>query len=281
MTIRLGQSAPTALSTIDLAASVRCHCGGIGGTDAENGVGCEVMAKHEIALSIALLSCCAGPAIAKDDIANAVSADSRKADSLTVAEAQKLIAQKQSDKALEMLSPLLAQFDARIAQEQAKGMVFCGPSMTEGFLYSALGATKKQSSVVFGSEVCEAYFVRSYALTELGRKAEALASLQRLTGLAPMHAPYFVELGYAYRENGDNPKAEEAYRTAMEYAGLAENETAQKQARAAAQRGIGYILIEKGDLTAAKKAYEKSLKDDPDSPVAKSELAFIAEQRKK
>jgi tetratricopeptide (TPR) repeat protein len=202
-------------------------------------------------------------------------------DAATIDRASGLVARKQSVQALKMLEPVLTRFDARIAEAEKKGMVFCGPSMVEAILYSTLSASQKKDGVVLEPNVCDALFAKAYALTELDRKAEALTALQRLTALAPMHAHYFVELGYSYRENGQNDKALEAYQAALENAQYAEDDAAKKKMRGAARRGIGYMLVEKGDLNGAEKAYKQSLKDDPDSAIANSELTFIAQQRKK
>jgi tetratricopeptide (TPR) repeat protein len=204
-----------------------------------------------------------------------------QADAATIDRASGLVARKQSVQALEMLEPVLTRFDTRIAEAEKKGMVFCGPSLIEATLYSLVSASKKKNSVVLGPEVCNALFSKAYALTDLDRKAEALATLQRLIALAPMHGQYFVELGFSYRENGHNDKALEAYQTALDNAEYAEDDAAKKLVRAAARRGIGYMLVEKGDLNGAEKSYKQSLKDDPDSMIAKSELTFIAQQRKK
>lgn len=207
--------------------------------------------------------------------------DTKEADTATVQQAVKLLHDKQPARVIEILAPLLTRFDERIGEAQKKGMAFCGPSMMEAILYSGLSASEKKDGVVFGPEVCQAYFFNAYALMETGNKAEALATLQRLTALAPMHGHYFVEMGYAYRVNGRNADAEAAYKSALGYADFAEDAAAKKFVRASAQRGLGYLLVESGDLVGAEKAYRKSLKDEPDSPVAKSELQFIAEQRKK
>ncbi|MFC0206396.1 tetratricopeptide repeat protein [Novosphingobium soli] len=200
-------------------------------------------------------------------------------DKAAIATASELIARKQPAQGLEALAPVLARFDAQVAEAKARGMVFCGPTMMEAVLYAAMPGTQKKDGVVLGPEVCDAYFVQSYALVELGRKPEALAALQKLTALAPMHAHYFVELGFTYRINGQDDKAMEAYRAALGHAELAEDEAAKKRMRAAANRGIGYMLIEARDLEGAEKAYRESLKDDPESEIARNELQFIAEQR--
>jgi tetratricopeptide (TPR) repeat protein len=228
---------------------------------------------------LAVLSCAAmvtGAANASE--ANIQPGD--EADSAAIAQAYKLIGEKQATQALDLVTPLLTRFDAQIAQAEKKGMVFCGPTMMETILYATLPATQKMDGVVLGPEVCDALFAKSYALVELDRKPEALAVLQRLTALAPMHTQYFIELGYAYRINGRNDKAEEAYRAALEHADFAEDEKTKKRNRAFSQRGIGYMLVEKGDLEGAEKAYKQSLKDEPDSTVAKNELDFISQQRK-
>jgi tetratricopeptide (TPR) repeat protein len=96
-----------------------------------------------------------------------------------------------------------------------------------------------------------------------------------------MNGQYFIEYGYALRVNQREAEAEEAYKSALTYAEFEDADDREKSVRAAAQRGIGYLLVEKGDFKGAEKAYKRSLKDDPDSPVAKSELAFIAEKMRR
>jgi tetratricopeptide (TPR) repeat protein len=235
-----------------------------------------------IAIGLGLI---AAPACAETKVADTKTviqtSSSSQEDIATIDRASGLVARKQSVQALDLLAPVLARFDAQIAAAESKGMVFCGPSMIEAILYSTLSASQKKDGLVLGPEVCNALLAKAYALTDLDRKEEALATLQRLTALAPMHGYYFVELGYSYRVNGQNDKALEAYQTALQHAEFAENDAAKKRVRAAARRGIGYMLVEKGDLDGAEKSYKQSLKDDPDSMIAKSELTFIAQQRKK
>jgi len=202
-------------------------------------------------------------------------------DALLIRKAIGAIQVGHADQAIAMLDPLLERYDAMITKARMNGLAFCGTDLSQAILYSALAGQQKKTGTVFGPEVCQAYYFKAFALSEVGRKADALATLQLLTALSPMDSQYFVELGYAYRQNGQNAEAEAAYRSALGYADLAEDDTVKKSLRAAAQRGIGYMLIEKGDLDGAQQAYQASLDDDPDSAVAKSELEYIAQQRKK
>lgn len=48
-----------------------------------------------------------------------------------------------------------------------------------------------------------------------------------------------------------------------------------------ALRGLGFALIELGDLDGAEQAFERSLELDPDNELAKSELRYIEDLRQR
>lgn len=127
------------------------------------------------------------------------------------------------------------------------------------------------------AEEGEALFLRAFALTELGRRADAVEALEQLVALAPRSPRYMVELAFAYRKAGQKDKALDTYRRATVEAAQG-GEDAQRY-RAAALRGVGYMLVDRGDLAAAEQAYHDSLLFDPESRVATNELAFIARKR--
>lgn len=230
------------------------------------------MRKSVMVGTMAFVVLAATNAIAQDD-----APDMREADKALNAQAFAAIQEKHPGRALDLLAPSIARYDAQVQQSRKDGMAFCGTSPTEVILYAALPAAQKENGVVYGAEVCDSYFFRAFALMDLGRKADALAALQALTALSPMHGQYFIELGYAYRVNGQNDKAMAAYRSALQYAELEQDDAVKKRVRAGARRGIGYMLVEQRDLIGARKAYEQSLEDEPSSTVARSELQFIAE----
>lgn len=195
-----------------------------------------------------------------------------------VAQAAALV-QQQPAQALALLEPVIAGFDPQITEAEASGMAFCATSAMESLLYSSIAAGAKKSGKVFSADLCTALFLKGFALAELDRKAEALTTLEALTRLAPMHAHYWVELGAAYRAAGQLDAAHKAYQQAIDNFQWVEDHTSATLMRAAARRGIGYVLIEKGDLDGAEAAYRASLKDDPDSAIAKSELDYIKSKR--
>jgi Flp pilus assembly protein TadD len=62
---------------------------------------------------------------------------------------------------------------------------------------------------------------------------------------------------------------------------LAESFEAGEQMKAMALRGIGYSLVELGDLAGARQAYEQSLEAEPGNETARNELDYIAQREAK
>jgi tetratricopeptide (TPR) repeat protein len=213
-----------------------------------------------------------GPGQAADAVADETTA--------IIEQASQLILKKQPAVALALLETALTKMEPSVSAASAKGRVYCATGPAEILLYGALTGTTGQSATVLGPQLCNALFIKAYALNELRRAPDGVATLEQLTALAPLHAHYFVELGYSYRMIGAPDKAMSAYRAALDNAEAPGVEDA-KADRAAALRGIGYLLIDKNDLDGAVDAYRKSLEEDPSSAIAKSELEYIDGLRKK
>ncbi len=108
--------------------------------------------------------------------------------------------------------------------------------------------------------------------------ASALPILQGLEKVAPMSAGTAVERGYIQNQMGDPSGALSAYKRALE---ISHRYQSQRQYQAAALRGIGYALVELKRLDEAERAYQDSLKIEPNNPIAQNELAYIRELQKK
>ena len=135
----------------------------------------------------------------------------------------------------------------------------------------------KRTGWRLGAVEGEALYLRAFALTELGRRTDAVEALEQLVALAPQSLRYKVELAFAYRKAGDWEKALDTYRRAT--AGAAQGGEDAQRYRAAALRGVGYILVDRGDLRGAEQAYRDSLAFDPASQNAANELKLIARKR--
>ncbi|HWU02800.1 MAG TPA: tetratricopeptide repeat protein [Novosphingobium sp.] len=192
-----------------------------------------------------------------------------------VDDARNLLQQGRHAEALARIAPVLAGIDAR---GRGHAVLYCAHDQMEGLAYLGMAAADRQVELL-SAENCDALFLQAYALTEMGRKGEAVAALERLTHLSPSYPHYFVELGYAYRQTGQAEKAWGAYDAARKLAEAPGHAGQYRRDHAAALRGLGFLLYDRKDWDGAERAYRDSLIDDPDSRIAQGELAAIAKKR--
>ena len=95
---------------------------------------------------------------------------------------------------------------------------------------------------------------------------------------APTAAAPYVERGYILNRMGRSAEAKRSYEHALE---IAEKYAPSSPDVPVALRGLGYSLIELGDLDAAEIAFNKSLMVEPGNQVAQRELGYIRQLRAK
>ena len=120
-----------------------------------------------------------------------------------------------------------------------------------------------------------AWYFKSYALTELHRDAEALSALEKAIALSPSHSRYLSERGYLYHQAKDWQRSLEMFEAAEEGVKLISDRQVQIVEHTRALRGQGYALVELGDLDASEKKYQQSLALNPDDAVSKQELDYL------
>ncbi|HWU04498.1 MAG TPA: hypothetical protein VN222_17290 [Novosphingobium sp.] len=195
--------------------------------------------------------------------------------------AMQLLLQHKPQEAYDMLAGPRAEVDRRVAEDRKNGLVYCAVSMTEAISYTLLGAAAKTRAKVLLPSACHVLYISAYAQSEMGHFDKGMALMEKLTDLAPQNSQYLSELGFAYQRSGQATKAMGMYERARDTADLAPTPDLVKRRKAVALRGIGYLLIDKGDLDGAEKAYRTSLEIDPGNPTATNELAVIAQRRPK
>lgn len=170
--------------------------------------------------------------------------------------------------------PVVEGFEAQYKGE--KRTVYCAMNPHDRAVLKSHGA---KDAVIAADDWCMAMFMTAFSQTEVGDKAGAVATLERLTQLSPLRAQFVIELGYAYRVAGKLDEAIGSYDRGFRLAEYEETKVEVSRLRAAALRGKGYVLIDKGDWNGAERAYLDSQAYDPDSEVARSELEYIRKNR--
>ncbi|MCW8132503.1 MAG: tetratricopeptide repeat protein [Planctomycetota bacterium] len=104
----------------------------------------------------------------------------------------------------------------------------------------------------------------------------ALDYLAQEEKVAPFSAAAHNERGYIFNHMGKYKEAVEEYKKGK---ALAERFETGRTDLPIALRGMGFALIELGQLDEAQKVFEQSLKIDPNNSTAKNELLYIEQMR--
>ena len=160
----------------------------------------------------------------------------------------------------------------------SKQRVYVAQSPMETIHLTLGAALDKQAAQVISGPWSYAYYYKGYALIELKEMSQAKAALERAVALTPTAAMFLSELGHVYQAERDWNKALTLFGEAEKVSDFSADPA---RAKGRALRGIGFSLIELGDLDRATKMFERALSLDPNDAKAKNELAYIASLRKK
>jgi tetratricopeptide (TPR) repeat protein len=122
----------------------------------------------------------------------------------------------------------------------------------------------------------EALSRKAYILAERDDLPRALRYLELELKAAPYAAPPYAEAGYIFNRQGRYKEAASSFRKALE---ITDQFPSAHLSRPIALRGLGFALIEMGDLDAAESAFRESLEFEPDNELALNELKYIQHHR--
>lgn len=186
--------------------------------------------------------------------------------------AKELLKEGHADQSLALVDPIITQ----AMLNQAKDPAAMCPSAAVAVLQSFM---KGNFSASVENDWCDAMLVKGYALNELKRPTEAAQVLETLIGHAPNNPQYLAEYAYTVRINGYLERSLDLYTQAEKLASRLSDKGSASHWRAVALRGQGYALSDLQRWDDAKKAYERSLKYEPENEIARSELQYIEQHR--
>lgn len=231
-------------------------------------------------LAASILLCQALPSHAAADSPPAASARADEAEQQQqVDAAAKLLQQGKPAEAIDGVDKVIAHFEA--LRKDKTDVAYCARSPAESLVYLLQAAKDKAPASVYGPAWCDAYFLRGYALIELGRTGAARAALERAVQLAPREAHYRSELAelYAREKNWNEALA------AFDASATVAEESVEKERKNAelgrALRGKGYVLVELGRLDEAEAMYRRCLALDPADRKAMNELRYVQSRQQK
>lgn len=148
-------------------------------------------------------------------------------------------------------------------------------SFADGDEYEAYVAARSDDTPVEWIDIaCPAsYYAAGFLHAEARQWEAALPPLQRAIDIAPFFADAHNERGFVFNQMGRRDEAIAEYKIALALGG---EHPRSAYVRPIALRGIGWALIEDGDLPGARQAYERSLELDPGNKLALGELEYIS-----
>lgn len=202
-----------------------------------------------------------------------------------VDEAYALAMAKKPQAAIAKCDKVIAAYKADYGNRKEK--IYCAHTSTEslGYLVMASGGLpgtsgKGYNAIVLSSTWSDAYYLRGFALVDLGKRSEAKSALERAIALSPWYSHYLNEIGQIYGLEKNWSKAMDVFKAAEARADLApDNVKADDLGRA--RRGQGYVLVELGRLDEAEKKYKQCLATNPKDTKAAQELEYVRGLRAK
>jgi tetratricopeptide (TPR) repeat protein len=188
--------------------------------------------------------------------------------------ARQLMDAGKPDKAVQTeIDPVIKYYEGKYSLESRK--VYCARTSAETLAYLLETASKKDKAVAIGPEWATAYFMKAYALIDLGRVSEARTNLTRALKLSPNNSQYLSELAHLYQTEKNWAESQKLFVRAEECARTFSPDEAKVRELNRALRGQGYNLVEMGKLDEAEAKYRECLKLDQNDRAALDELKYI------
>ncbi|MGE5490300.1 MAG: tetratricopeptide repeat protein [Actinomycetota bacterium] len=192
----------------------------------------------------------------------------------------RLLITRKPREAIEIFERVAASYEERFKDDNAR--FFSARTQTESLVYlMETAASKKGSAKVVSANWAYAYYLKAYALVELGNIAEAKPSLERALALSPRNSQFLAELGNIYQREKDWKSAQGTFELAEAAAKEFSPPDVKNVELSRAWRGLGYVYIEQNRLDDAEGMYRRCLELDKNDARALNELRYIEKLRLK
>lgn len=190
-----------------------------------------------------------------------------------------LDARKPAEAITECFDKVIINFKTKYGDH--KEQIYCARTKTETLMYLLMASNEKRNARAISAVWSDAYFMKGYALIDLGRISEAKNYIEQALILSPNNSEYLSELGHIYQIEKNWPKSLETFKAAEDAASSFSPEENKKFELGRARRGLGYVFVEMGQLDQAEEKYRQCIEVDSADGKAKAELEYIRELKSK
>jgi len=253
--------------------------------------------NHARTLAIGVLACCLSAAFAqgKPAAAAAAAASNWTAPAPAAAapratentgeldEVSRLMRTGKLQQALVLADAVVQSHEDRYRRPKLQVYASRSPAEAQAYLNEVgkkpLQGKEAAEAGVYPSTWGDAYYLKSFILTEMKRMPESKKAIEAAVALAPHNAAYRAELGQLLLKEKNFDEAAKEFKRAEVDAREFSPSTVRNRELARALRGQAFVLVEKKDFDGAEKLYNECVKIDANDPVAKAELHYIAQKR--
>jgi len=200
--------------------------------------------------------------------------DDDKAAAQILADGTRLVQSRKSSEAIEYFDKIITIYEERYKDE--KTQFFCARSQLESLMYMLQVANAKTGSAkVVSANWAYAYYLKAYALSELGRFSQAKQNLERALVFSPRNSQFLSELGNIYQQEKNWPQALQTFQLAEAAAKEFSPPESKNIELSRAWRGMGFVYVEQNRLDDAEKIYLRCLELDQNDSKATNELRYV------
>lgn len=157
--------------------------------------------------------------------------------------------------------------------------VYAARGLNDTIYYMALAAVDKKDAIAVAPTCADALYLRGYAGLDLGQLELAEQYVQRAVDMSPVNSMYISELGHIYHQKRDWQAALDMFKRSESAAETYSPDELKTNELGRAKRGVGFSLIELGNLDAAEKKFKECLLINADDKSARNELEYIKQAR--
>ncbi|MCL2590853.1 MAG: tetratricopeptide repeat protein [Betaproteobacteria bacterium] len=190
-----------------------------------------------------------------------------------------LLKAKKPKEAIEYFEKIITNYEEKFRND--KTVIFSARSQAETLMYLTEAAVEKKDAMVVSTNWAYAYFMKAYALVELGKVSESKLALERALALSPWNSQFLSELGHIYQREKNWPIALQTFQRAEKAAKEFSPPESKNAELSRAWRGLGYAYVELGQLGEAEKMYRQCLELDKNDQRALNELRYVQNLRAK
>jgi len=203
--------------------------------------------------------------------------------SVELDEVSRLLRAGKLQEALALADIVIQSHEDRLRRPKIQPFASRSPAEAQAYL-SELGrkpppGKEPMEAGVYPSTWGDAYYLKSFILTELKRLPDARKAIDAAVALAPHNAAYRAELGQLLLKEKNFDEAAREFKRAEADARDFSPQSVRTRELGRAMRGQAFVLVEKKDFDGAEKLLAECMKLDPKDSVALSELRYIAQKR--